>query len=46
MMAGDGSENAVPASALTTKELSAWAAKVRFVGAEQYFARPALFEVP
>jgi len=46
MTARHGSENAVPASALTTKELSAWAAKVRFVGAEQYFARPALFEVP
>jgi hypothetical protein len=46
MMAGLGSESAVPTSALTTKELSAWAAKVRFVGADQYFSRPALFEVP
>jgi hypothetical protein len=46
MTARHGLENAVPASALTTNELSAWAAKVRFVGADQYFASPALFEVP
>jgi hypothetical protein len=46
IMAGRGSENAAPACALTTKELSGWAARVRFVGADQYFASPALFEVP
>jgi hypothetical protein len=45
MMAG-GSENEVPACALTTKELSAWAAKVRFIGSQQYLTSLALFEVP
>jgi hypothetical protein len=46
MIAHHGLESAVPVSALTTKELFAWTATIRVVGAAKYFEQLALFEVP